>query len=223
MGRHRLFLLCIVLLLAAAPAAAQPFNWLLPAGGETWTAGTTHTVEWSGGPASNVDLLLISLSPYQVWGPIAINVPNSGAYSWPIPANVPPGPYQVYVGDTGTPTVWAYSQSITIQAAPTCGANCVLTSVAMPFFDPPAGVCGQTQAEASGFATAWAQSNFACPNGYTLDQGSMVIDVTFLPVGVCLAGYSGPFVAEASAVACCCADPAPVPRSTWGRVKSRYR
>ena len=47
--------------------------------------------------------------------------------------------------------------------------------------------------------------------------------VTFLPVGGCLTGYGGALIAEASAVACCCAQPTGTTHSTWGRVKSIYR
>ena len=224
MGRLlRVSLLCSALaVLAAHPAGAQAFNWLLPAGGEVWTAGTTHTVEWSGGPASNVNVILISLVPYQTIGAFAVNVPNNGAVSWNIPSNLAPGGYQVVVEDVAV-TTWLYSQTFTVQAAPQCGVNCSLVSVAMPFFNPPAGACGSTAALAAANAQSWAQSNFACPNGYTLDPSSMVIDVTFLPVGTCLVGYTGAYVAEASAVACCCADPTSTRRSTWGRIKSVYR
>jgi len=224
MGRHlRIALLCSALLAATVvPAAAQTFTWTLPAGGETWTAATTHTVEWSGGPASNCNVWLIQISPPQAIGIFAPNVPNNGATSWTIPANLATGSYQLYIEDTIQST-WTYGPIFTVNAAPACAPNCVLTSVAMPFFNPPEGVCGTTAAQASGFAQSWAQSHFACPSGYTLDQSSMVIDVTFLPVGVCLAGYGGAFIAEASAVACCCAEPTQTKRSTWGRIKSIYR
>lgn len=153
---------------------------------------------------------------------IVASTPNDGSYSWTVWSNQPTDNYGVYI-EAGSQSDWLYGPAFTINAAPTCDPNCQLASVAMPYFEPPAGVCGQTQAEASGHAVTWAQSNFACPQGTTLDQGSMVIDVSFLPFGVCLSGYTGAFVAEASAVACCCPDPTPAKRATWGRVKTVYR
>ncbi len=44
-----------------------------------------------------------------------------------------------------------------------------------------------------------------------------------LPVGFCLSGYSGAFVAEAAGVACCCPDVVPAEDVNWGSVKSLYR
>ena len=52
----------MALAVSPVPAAAQPFSWLLPAGGETWTAGTTHSIEWTGGtPSGNVSIVLAQL------------------------------------------------------------------------------------------------------------------------------------------------------------------
>jgi hypothetical protein len=206
---------------AAGPAAAQNFFWLLPGGGEVWTAGTTHTIEWTGGPPGNANLRLIRLSPLQDTGIFAV-IPNTGVAQWTIPANLTPGSYQLKIEDTAVST-WSYGYQVDINAPPACAANCVLTTVAMPFSNPPAGVCGANGVELTALAQAWAQSHFACPNGYEVDPGSMTIDVTFMPVGVCLAGYGGPFVAEAAAIACCCPSTTGAKTPTWGRLKSIYR
>jgi len=54
----------VALAVSAGPAVAQPFTWLLPAGGETWTAGTTHSIEWTGGtPSGNVSIVLAQTMP----------------------------------------------------------------------------------------------------------------------------------------------------------------
>lgn len=234
MGRKRhaplafRFLLVIACVTAAVlgsrAASAQALNWLLPAGGETWTAGTTHTVEWSGGSANNVNVLLVQLSPFQFAGTIASNVPNSGYASWAIPGGLTPGGYQLYVEDPSQPT-YTYSQTFTIRSAVVCHTGCSAVSASMPVFQPPAGACGTTAAQAQSAAQSYilSQLSSACASGYSVDPTTVLVDVTVLPFGACLAGYSGAFIAEASATGCCCPSATPSQRTTWGRVKSIYR
>jgi hypothetical protein len=203
---------------------AQPFNWLLPQGGETWTAGTTHTVEWAGGPAGNVTVYAISITPFQVADLIAAGVPNTGYAQWTIPPLLAPGQYQLFVGDTGFAT-YAYGPIFNVQAGPVCAAGCALATANMPFYGYPGGPCDSTPAGAQAAAVAYLQPliNSACANGYSLDQSSVMIDVTILPFGACYAGYSGQYIAEASAVFCCCANAVPAQQSTWGAIKALYR
>ena len=90
-----------VLLFAPRIASAQPFNWQVPAGGETWTAGTTHSIEWTGGPiGSNTNVFLISITPYANQGPIVLNSPYfqpAGiASQWLSPSTSPPSPTGIY-------------------------------------------------------------------------------------------------------------------------------
>ncbi len=224
--RPILVVLLTTLALAAPRASfAQPLGWLLPSGGETWTAGTTHTVEWTGGsPGWSVNVSVIRLVPFQNADLVALGTTNDGFASWTIPANFPPGAYQLYVEEASVST-WTYSQAFTVQAAPACASECQLVAVAMPVFEPPVGACGQTQAQAAANAQAYSQQQLAgaCPAGYSTDPSSVLTDITFLPVGVCLSGYSGAFVAEASSVACCCPAATPAGTTSWGRVKSTYR
>lgn len=204
---------------------AQPLAWLLPGGGETWTAGTTHSVEWTGGlPGWSVNVRVIRLVPFQTADLVALGTTNDGFASWTIPANFPPGAYQLYVEEASV-SAWAYSSTFTVQAAPACTPGCQLVAVAMPSFEPPAGACGPTQAQAAANAQAYSEQQLAgaCPPGYALDSSTIVTDVTFLPIGTCLPGYSGAFVAEASSVACCCPLALPADGTSWGRVKSIYR
>lgn len=219
-----LFLPVLILLASAPSAIAQPFNWLLPQGGETWTAGTTHTVEWTGGPAI-VNVYAISLTPFQVADVIAAGVSNTGFEQWTIPSSLAPGQYILFVGDITNNTVYIYGPTFTVQAGPNCGAGCTVTTANMPFYGSPGGVCDATVAGAQAAATAYLQTliNSSCASGYNLDQSSVIIDVTILPVGVCFAGYGGQYVAEASAVFCCCAGPVPTENKTWGAIKARYR
>jgi Ser-Thr-rich glycosyl-phosphatidyl-inositol-anchored membrane family len=222
--RSLFLLLPAIILIAATNALAQPFNWLLPQGGETWTAGTTHTVEWSGGPVGNVTVYAISVTPFQVADVIAASVPNTGFAQWTIPTSLAPGQYNLFVGDPGF-TTYTYGPTFNVQAGPNCGAGCTLTTANMPFYGYPGGACDATVGGAQAAATAYLQAliNSACASGYTLDPSSVIIDVTILPFGTCFSGYMGQFIAEASAVFCCCAHPVPTQQKTWGAIKSRYR
>ncbi len=219
-------LICISLLAAPQSAFAQAFTWLSPVGGEVWTAGTTHTLEWSGGPSgSNLTVQLIRLSPFQVAGTVQSNMPYGFATPMTIPANLPPGAYQVYVSDTPT-TTWAYSSTFTIQAPPACAAGCALVAVAPEFSGGyPLTSCGTTAAIAYSNAQSWLTTKLsnACPAGYVLDPSSVVSEFTQLPLGSCYVGEFGAYQVEATAVACCCPGPTSGRRSSWGGVKTHYR
>jgi hypothetical protein len=103
--------LAVAIFFAPHTAQAQPYTWSIPFGGETWTAGTTHTVHWSAGPTGvNANVYLISLSPFQNLGAISLNVPFPQFTSWAIPSNLPPGAYQLYVEDVAT-TTFLYSRT----------------------------------------------------------------------------------------------------------------
>lgn len=211
--------LLVAMLLAPRPASAA-LGWLLPTGGETWTAGTTHTVEWSGGtPSNTVNVQLIQMTPFQVAGAIAIGVPNTGAASWTIPVGITPGAYQVYVIEPASGD-YTYSNTFTVRAGPACPPGSQLVATSFPFTNPPSGVCGTTASQA--LAYAQGQSNPVCPAGYILDQSSIMTDLTILPFGVCYSGYSGAFIAEGSSVACCTAAATSSRRSTWGSIKIQY-
>ncbi|MEO7867874.1 MAG: hypothetical protein ABIU54_09570 [Candidatus Eisenbacteria bacterium] len=219
-------LLAVSLLAAPRFAFAQAFTWLSPVGGETWTAGTTHTLEWSGGPSgSNIGVYLISLSPYQVVSTVQTNMPYGFTTPMTIPANLVPGAYQVYISDTPT-TTWTYSSTFTLQAPPTCGSGCTLVAVVPDYASGyPITSCGTTAAIAYSNAQSWLNSKLtnACPAGYTMDPSSVVSEFTQLPLGSCYVGQFGAFQVEATAVACCCAAPTSGRRTTWGGVKSHYR
>lgn len=217
-------LFAVLALTGALAPAAFAFTWLLPAGGETWTAGTTHKVEWSGGPAANVNVSVIRLVPFQVAGSIAANVPNAGYETWAIPPTLTPGSYQLYVEDTAV-SEYTYGPTFTIQAAPQCGEDCTLVAYSVSNYGYPSGMCDTTPGGALTAAQNYVLSNLssACPGGSAIDPSSIVVDATILPFGVCFVGYSGQYIAEASAVACCCPQATPSEASTWGGVKATYR
>ena len=68
-----------VLLSAALPSAALASapTWMVPAGGETWTAGTHHTIEWSGGGANATIFALVLV---EVANPALSNWVTVGAF-----------------------------------------------------------------------------------------------------------------------------------------------
>ena len=78
--------------LMAVPTSAAPVpptvSLLVPNGGETWAAGSTHDIVWSAsGPSgvANVDLLYSTDGGATYPNVIALALPNSGVYHWSIP------------------------------------------------------------------------------------------------------------------------------------------
>lgn len=218
----------LVTLALAVPAGAS--TWLLPAGGEIWTAGTSHTVAWNGTGTSAIVTyhpLPLSMTGYVV----AAFFPNNGYVTFSIPASTPPGQYVMQVAyQAGDPPV--YSQPFTIVAPPECLNGCNLVAASMPASSPwtgspPLATCGFTVTAATSNAEAYILSALSaqCAEGYSIDPGSAHIDFTVLPAGVgaCMVGNFGYFMAEASGFACCCQDAVPVEAHNWGDVKARYR
>ena len=143
----RTIALPLMLALAALAAASLPrtadavVTWLMPAGGEVWTAGTTHTIVWSGGgPSVNAVAFFQQSPPY---GSAALPgltfFPNDGHGSWTLPTNpsyLPPGTYKLAIGFPSDPNGPFYSNEFTIQAPPECLSSCQQVSASFPVADP---------------------------------------------------------------------------------------
>lgn len=229
--KNKALIVALVVLAVGLPglAAAQFPSWQVPAGGETWTAGSSHTLCWSGGTATVFGLGAYDANTNAFY-PIAANFPNTGYIAWNLPANLPPGTYYLTIGFNLLNPPTTNSQTFTVRAAPECLSGCFQSgaglSTANPYIGaPPIVYCGWTQHDAGAFAQAAvvAQLQSQCGEGYELDQGSVVVDVTALPTGVCYAGYGGPYLAEAYAFGCCCPVAVPSETESWGGLKSRYR
>lgn len=204
---------------------AQAFNWLLPAGGETWTAGTSHSLAWSGGPPNVLNVSLIQVTPFQNAGTIAFNIPYTLGTLWSIPANLPPGAYQVYIEDLGA-TQFAYSLPFQVVAPPPCAPGCTRVSIGPTMYGySPGTSCHSTLAGAIGLANSYISAQVAggCPAGWFVATGSTAIDLTQSPYPSCFVGQTGFFGVEATATFCCCPGPTDARRSTWGQLKSHYR
>jgi hypothetical protein len=228
----------ITALLAVFPlpaAASTPVTWLVPAGGEVWTAGTTHTIAWSGGDPSVFAVFYIEqFSPFgQAVVPGNAFFPNNGHGMWVLttdPNYLPPGTYKLGIGIQGDTNGPYYSNEFTIVAPPECLFGCERVSASFPvpnpfYSAPPMGACGYGPFSAISAAENYIQGQLAlqCFAGYSIHPGSVVMDVTLLPFGSCALEVSAPFVAEASGFGCCCPDVVPAKRPTWGTLKSIYR
>jgi hypothetical protein len=161
--------------------------------------------------------------------------PNNGHGLWVLSTNptyLPPGTYKLGIGIQGDTNGPYYSNTFTVQAAPECLSGCERVSASFPgpnpfYAAPPIGACDYGPLSAATSARNYIETHLAsqCSAGYTLDPGSLVIDVTHLPFGDCLfqESSSGFFIAEASGLGCCCQDAVSTKRSTWGTLKSIYR
>ncbi len=89
--------LSFALLLTAGFAGAQSITVTSPAAADTWATGSTHDIVWTirGTMDDEVKILLFQGDTRTL--EIAARVPNSGRYSWLIPATLAPGRYHVRV------------------------------------------------------------------------------------------------------------------------------
>lgn len=109
-----LVLMLGLLICAPAAFAQSPFIFTAPVAGTSWCTGSNMVIQWSGGdPNWNVTLLLIDVPNWVVYTTIAPNIPNTGAFTWTVPSNIPPGTYQTYVQNIPV-TSWAYGPSFSI-------------------------------------------------------------------------------------------------------------
>jgi len=102
-------------------AAAQPLRITSPNGGESWQAGTGHTITWTGDSCADVRLELWRGGAFD--STIVSSTPNDGSYAWEIPAGQPAASdYRVRVVCTSDPSNFDESDgdfAITAAGGPT--------------------------------------------------------------------------------------------------------
>jgi len=204
-------------LLTAVPltAGAQPFAWSVPTGTETWSTGHVHTVLWSGGPATLVNVYLIHIPANVVAQIVVLSASNDGETVFRLSNALAAGTYQMYIEDTAQ-TTWTYGPQFQVRNSEPCVSTCTQGATGSPAL-----VCGQTQAQAESLAIALVQSQINCGMAGNLDPNSIAIETTLLAVGAypCPPGYTGAYAVEASAIWCCCQQPVVTTPMPWSRVK----
>ena len=93
----KILLFAFALVLSAGPAPAQSITITSPAAEDGWAVGSPHDIVWAvrGTMDDEVKILLFQGGSRVL--EIAGRAPNSGRYSWLIPASVSPGRYTVRV------------------------------------------------------------------------------------------------------------------------------
>ena len=89
---------------------------LAPKGGETWAAGSTQQIKWSGGsPAWPMTLEIVNGTGSQVLVDLTESAKNTGSYSYTVA--MPAGQYIMYLqGDRGkADTAWTYGKAFTVK------------------------------------------------------------------------------------------------------------
>jgi len=105
---------------ASGDVTAPVVTVTAPAGGETWKAGSTHTVTWTatdnvGVTTVDVEYSIDGGGTYPYW--IAIGIPNSGSTSWTVPNTASPtARVRVKAHDAAGNTGVGISGSFTIDA-----------------------------------------------------------------------------------------------------------
>ena len=120
-----------------APFIPPTITVTSPNGGESWQAGTTHTIQWSytGDPGSNVKIEAYrttgtALAYYPVVASTPIGSSGTGSYAWAIPSGQPAGSdYKIVVKSTVTSSYTDISDNY---FSITAGASTPTITVASP-------------------------------------------------------------------------------------------
>jgi hypothetical protein len=174
---------------------ATPITVTSPSSGELWMTGSQQTINWTASSSiSNVNINLeqisgcaitsppLSLSPSSLQGlssiygetpcanvnyTVASAVPNSGTYSWIVPANINPGTYQIIVSDEGNTGSSGNSGSFSVVSG-TGSSTPVITGLS-----PSSGSVGsEVTISGSGFDTTKTNYiNVSYGNGYSANIG----------------------------------------------------
>jgi hypothetical protein len=124
---RRIYGACIFLLGLAAIMSAQTITVTKPALNETWVKGQTYAITWtkSGDLPPGVKISLRDKDSLTVVQEIVDPAPNSGSFSWPVPAGVPDGQYRIRVKAKGV-EVFGDSPVFKIAAVPLIGTITII-------------------------------------------------------------------------------------------------
>ncbi len=95
----RWLIACALLASFGGAAAAASVTVTKPAAGDSWTKGQPHPITWTktGDMPATVRIVLRNQQNTAAVQTIADSAPNSGSYSWTIPASVADGQYRIRV------------------------------------------------------------------------------------------------------------------------------
>lgn len=81
-----------------------------PNGGEKWMIGNTYNITWFS--SQSINKIIISLHKPNWWvRDLAVNIPNTGSYSWTIPSDIESGDYIIVVRELRTGVYGVYDKS----------------------------------------------------------------------------------------------------------------
>lgn len=132
-------------------AGQPPFTFTAPPVNATLTAGSSVTIQWTGGnPSWLVSISLNDVSAWTLATAVASGIPNNGQYAWTIPTTLPfNGPcgrqYQFYIEDTAK-TTWTYGPTFTI----VCGGTTTTLTCVNGTIDLNTGTTNPFVADAAG-------------------------------------------------------------------------
>jgi hypothetical protein len=97
-----------------------------PQQGDTLCKGSPVTITWVSTTTGNVNISLINVNSWSVYQTVAVNVPNSGSYSWTLPAGIPCDSirkWQFYVENVER-TCWNYGPVFYINCCDSTDCGC---------------------------------------------------------------------------------------------------
>jgi len=97
-----------------------------PQQGDTLCKGSPVTITWVSTTTGNVNISLVNVNSWSVYQTIAVNVPNSGSYSWTLPAGIPCDSirkWQFYVENVER-TCWNYGPVFYINCCDSTDCGC---------------------------------------------------------------------------------------------------
>jgi len=102
----RVLFACLLFNFSLALASGQSITVTKPAADETWAKGQSHAIQWTkqGTMPDTVRIALWNSEVTTLVQVIVGSAPNTGSFTWAVPASVADGQYRIKVKATGVPT-----------------------------------------------------------------------------------------------------------------------